>query len=321
MFTTVCSLTAAAVIGLAGAAIPATPAGAHAALPEAAGPVLYIDDRFEPRFTIEWETTGDETVKLEGQAPYRSPEDRQFIGRNVEAFVAVGGTRLTKAAGHRSGAILRVGFYKKDTSKLFFEDIREGSSVTVTMTGIRFIMPGAPDPQTIVQHLKYTLEDVEECGLTGEAMDQYNTQCPTDTMRGKITPENARLGSLNGTPGDEPAPAAEASSPAGEADEAPDRPASEKAQAQRAPFPEGEADVWLEEDGSVSMRATIPYALFRHVRDPWMRTDPGGFFEPYHFHVEFEAIPIEVWEEEYEDRPLPRRAAAADSAAGAQALR
>src|SRR5690606_36244603 len=186
------------------------------------------------------------------------------------------------------------------------------------MTGVRFIIDGAPDPETIVQHLKYTLEDVEECGLTGEAMDQYNTRSPADTMHGKITPENARLGSLNGVPGDEPK---EALAPANGESEPSDADApeeSEKAAAQRAPFPEGKADVWLEEDGSVSMRATIPYALFRHVRDPWMRTDPGGFFEPYHFHIEFEAIPLEVWEAEYDDRPLPRRVAEGDSAAGVQ---
>lgn len=301
MLTTVCKMAAAAVIGLAGAAAPSGVAAT-------AGPVLYIDDRFEPEFTIEWETTGGETVKLEGQAPYRAPEDRKFIGRNVEAFIAVGGTRLTKAAGRRSGAILRVGFYKKDTQELFFEDIRDGSSVTMTMTGVRFMSDGAPDPETIVQHLKYTLEDVEECGLTGEAMDQYNTRNPADTMHGKITPENARLGSLNGVPGDEPKAEGERSK-AAETPADGGAPESEKAAAQRAPFPEGEADVWLEEDGSVSMKATIPYALFRHVRDPWMRTDPGGFFEPYHFHIEFEALPVEVWEEEYEDRPLPRRQA------------
>ena len=303
MSTTVCSMAAAAVIGLAGMAPAPTLAGTGEAT---AGPVLYIDDRFEPQFTIGWETAEGETVKLEGQAPYTSPEQRVFIGRNVEGFLAVGGTRLTKSAGHPAGAILRVGFYKKDTGTLFFDGIREGSSVTVTMTGVRFMRAGAPDPQTTLQHLKYTLADVEECGLSAEAMDQYNTHSPTDTMHGKITPENARLGSLDGVV---EAPAAGAGEPAGDGGEGDgSEKVASKAAAQRELLPEGRADVWLEEDGSVSMRATIPYALFRHVRDPWMRADPGGFFEPYHFHIEFEAIPVEVWEAEYEDRPLPRRA-------------
>lgn len=306
MITTGCRTAIASLIWLLGAA-------AAAAAGDAGGPVLYIDDRFEPKFTIEWETAAGEQVTLEGQAPYRAPEDRKFIGHNVEAFIAVGGTRLTKAAGHRSGAILRVGFYKKDTQKLFFEDIRDGSSVTVTMTGVRFMRDGAPDPETLVQHLKYTLEDVEECGLTGEAMDQYNTRNPGDTMHGKLTPENARLGSLNGVPGDEPKREALANGGDAKPSDADSPEESEKAAAQRAPFPEGDSEVWLEEDGSVSMRVTIPYALFRHVRDPWMRTDPGGFFEPYHFHIEYEAIPIEVWEAEYEGRPLPRRGAPAEN--------
>jgi hypothetical protein len=303
-------MAAAAMIGLLAHAA-AAPA---AALEAGAGPVLYIDDGFEPQFSIEWETAGGVTVKLEGQAPYTAPEQRIVIGRNIEGFVAVGGTRLTKSAGHPSGAILRVGFYKKDTDKLFFEDIREGSSVTVTMSGVRFIRDGAPDPATTMQHLKYTLADIKECGLSEEAMDQYNTYSPTDTMRGKITPENARLGSLDGVI--EERPAEEAVEPAEHAAgmEGAEKAEGDKAAAQRDLLPEGRADVWLEEDGSVSMRATIPYALFRHVRDPWMRTDPGGFFEPYHFHIEFEAIPVEVWEEEYEDRPLPRRGAGGDGA-------
>lgn len=283
------------------------------------GPVLYVDDSVHPRFSIEWETTEGETVHLEGQAPYNAPEERTGLGRNIEAFVAVGGTRLTKSAGHPSGAILRVGFYKSDTAELFFEDIREGSSVKVTMTGIRFIRDGVPDPQTAMQHLKYTLADVEECGLSPEAMDQYNTWSVTDTMHGKITPENARLGSLDGVAQEQPAPgdSDDARTPQGGGagdEQAGDEAISEKAAAQREPWPEGRADVWLEDDGSVSMTATIPYALFRHVRDPWMRTDPGGFFEPYHFHVEFEAIPVEVWEAEYEDRPIPRRQGEKDAA-------
>src|SRR5690606_27965883 len=135
MLTTACSIAAAATMTLGSPiAAPAKEA--------TTGPILYIDDRFEPQFAIEWETTDGETVKLEGQAPYRAPEDRKFIGRNIEAFVAVGGTRLTKAAGHPSGAILRVGFYKKNTQELFFEDIRDGSAVTVTMTGVHFISDG-----------------------------------------------------------------------------------------------------------------------------------------------------------------------------------
>lgn len=302
MITTVCSMVAAA--ALAAASAPA-------------GPVLYIDDQTQPAFTIAWTTADGERIEMEGSLPYAAPEQRQYLGHNIEAFAAVGGTRLTKGAGRPSGSILRVGFYKKDTGELFFEDIAEGSSVHVTMTGVRFARPGAPVPETALQHLKYSLEDVQECGLTGDAMDQYNTFDAGDTMNGKITPENARLGSLDGVV--EAAPAgAGAGGAAGGANGAPaqhDMPGAAPEARAATPAPaslEGLTEIWLEEDGSVSLRAEIPYAMFRHVRDPWMRTDPGGFFEPYHFHIEFEAIPVEVWEEEFEGRPLPRRADGAE---------
>jgi len=48
------------------------------------------------------------------------------------------------------------------------------------------------------------------------------------------------------------------------------------------------------DSGEITMTAVIPYALFRHVRDPWQRTNPGTFFEPTHFHVEVEVLPEEV---------------------------
>ncbi|MFG0283129.1 MAG: hypothetical protein ACF8R7_01795 [Phycisphaerales bacterium JB039] len=267
MIPTVCSIAAA----LAAAALAAW-----------SGPVLYVDDSAHPRYSLSWETTDGETIVLEGQRPYTTPEQRGILGYNVEAFVAVGGTRLDKGAGRESGAILRIGFYKSDPKSLFFTDIREGSPVTITMDGVRFAGEGVPVPETALQHLKYTLADVRECGLSDEAKDQYNTRSADDTMNGQITPDNARMASLDG-----------------KADER----SAENGQA--APL-EGEVKVWLADDGSVSLRALVPYAMFRHVRDPWMRSDPGGFFEPYHFHLEFEAIPLEVWKQEFPDRPLPR---------------
>ena len=266
MIPTFCSMAIA--LGAAGLAAPT-------------GPVLYVDDSAHPRYSLSWETADGETILLEGERPYTTPEQRGILGYNVEVFVAVGGTRLDKGAGRESGAILRVGFYKSDPKSLFFTDIREGSPVTITLDGVRFAEDGVPIPETALQHLKYTLADVRECGLSDEAKDQYNTFDADDTMHGKITADNARMGSLDGAPDDR----------SGENGDA-------------APL-EGEIKVWLAEDGSVSLRAKVPYAMFRHVRDPWMRTDPGGFFEPYHFHIEFEAIPLEVWKEEFGDRPLP----------------
>ena len=56
-----------------------------------------------------------------------------------------------------------------------------------------------------------------------------------------------------------------------------------------------------EDDGTLTMKARIPYALLRHSSDPWVRTTPGLFLEPYHFHVEFEMLPDGV-----EPRPFEK---------------
>jgi hypothetical protein len=58
------------------------------------------------------------------------------------------------------------------------------------------------------------------------------------------------------------------------------------------------------EDGTHRVRVRIPYALFRHIRDPWERDEPGTFLEPMHFHVEFEALPVEVAQAR-DANPLP----------------
>ena len=58
-----------------------------------------------------------------------------------------------------------------------------------------------------------------------------------------------------------------------------------------------------EQTGAVSVFAELPYELFRHVRDPWLRTEPGTFFEPTHFHLEFESLPDRAREPDEEPTP------------------
>jgi len=36
----------------------------------------------------------------------------------------------------------------------------------------------------------------------------------------------------------------------------------------------------------------VPYGMLRHLQDPWDSTLPGTFFEPIHFHMEAEVIPV-----------------------------
>ncbi|MCA9300562.1 MAG: hypothetical protein KDA28_15935, partial [Phycisphaerales bacterium] len=180
-------------------------------------------------------------------------------GRNVRCFVAAGGTRLDKQAGHPDGAIVRVGFYKENKEAWFFDGIAPGTDVTIVLENVRFNREGHPNVPSILQHNKYLLSDLEACGLSGDAMDQYNTWSATDDMAGKLPPEKTRLGLLGG----------------------------------RTP----RATVTQDETGACRLVARIPYGSLRHLQDPWTLETPGSFFEPEHFHVEFEALPDEVWNE------------------------
>lgn len=222
-------------------------------------PLLLVDDEEKPWGTISWPTIQGHTRTLDFTLPYRSPNERADIGTNVSAFVCVGGTRQDKGASHPRGTTIRIGFYKEDLSKPFFADIKDRASVTVTLRGVRFNQPGYPRPRTILQHLKYNPEDLVACGLSDTALDQYNTSHRDETLHGVITTTNGRLGVLDGvTPGG------------------------------------GTARLTVEDDGSITLVATMPYALFRHVGDPWLRTSPRTFFEPNHFHLEYEVVPRQV---------------------------
>jgi len=227
--------------------------------PPAIAQLFLVDDSSLPKATIGWETRDGDTTRLSAQVRYTDTNDRTPLGQNVELFVAVGGTRLEKGWGHPDGAIIRVGYYKADNFKPFYKDIADGADIHVKLENVKFNQPARGRPKTILQHLKYTVEDVLSCGLTEDALDQYNTASPTNTLGTVITTDNGRLGVLDGT-------------------------------RKRA----GEARLVEEDDGTFTLTARIPYALFRHVRDPWLRTTPGTFFEPYHFHIEFEVVPERI---------------------------
>lgn len=244
----------------------------------AAQPLFLADDARHPHVVISWPTKGGGRTTLEADREYRSPGEKTPLGKNLECFVALGGTRLDKGFGHPAGAIVRVGFYKADFKKPLFDEIAEDARIRVRLTGVHFNRPGTPRPETALQHLKYMKEDLEACGLGLQAMDQFNTASETDTMGGKIQPQNARMGILDGREGG------------------------------------GFVRVRAEEDGSISMEAEFPYRLLRHVRDPWLRETPGSFFEPNHFHIEFEVLPEDVARAEAEAKARAEAEAAAAAA-------
>ena len=242
-------------------AIPALGAGSAAA----PGPVLLADDTLVPHVRLAWETREGWT-RLECDRQYRSPEEREPLAGNISCFVALGGTRLDRGAGDPRGAVVRVGFYKIDVGAPFFADMKNGGDIEIELSGVRFNQPVEARVRTVLQHLKYTGAEAVACGLSSENVDFFNTADPSDDLRGKIPHEFARFGSL--VPGAEGGATTKDAAPGGSA-----------------------VSIEPVADGSITMRLRVPYAMLRHARDPWKATVPGTFFEPYHFHVEFEVLP------------------------------
>lgn len=249
---------------------PPPPARAYAQ-PE----LLLIEPDAHPTLTIRWTTPAGEERAHRATLPYTADPQRIHLGGNIEAFVAVGGTRLTKGAGHPLGVVVRAGFYKHDKNLPFFapasDAITKDTLVEVTLAGVRFNQPAHADPRSIVQHLKYDLDDLEACGLPGEARDQFNLADPRETLNDRIEPGvDARPGALDG---------------------------SEDAL--------GSAELTIADDGAATMTVRFRYPALRNLRDPWNSDLPGTFLEPIHFHLEFEAVPEGV---EPLDPARPRRA-------------
>jgi len=227
------------------------------------GPILLADDTRQPHVSVRWTRSDGQETRFELDLPLTSPDDRRVLGDNIEAFVALGGARLEKGAGHPSGAIVRVGLFKADRDLLMFDDIAHGTDVVIELANVAFNQPVAPDGETLVQHLQYKAEDILACGLTINQTEMFNVVSEDDNMGGTIISEQVRYSCLGG--GDENG---------------------------------GEARVWLADDGTISMRAVVPYRLLRHKGDPWALEVPGSFFEPFHFDLEFEVLPRDVAEAE-----------------------
>jgi len=252
------------------------------------GPLHLVDTSHVPTVSLSWTTGEGREIDLEVQRPYASKYDRTHMAGNVDCFVAVGGTRIDKGCGHPDGLVIRVGFYKRDNGELFFEGIESDGSLTIELANVLANQPDRPIPHTVIQHLQYTREDIEACGIGREGQDQFNTLHPEENLLGQLTEANTRFGALGGDMSD--------TGGTGDTGEGAD-----EADGQ----PRGEVEFTREEDGTLTMRAVVPYAILRHLQDPWVRTEPGLFLEPYHFHIEFELLPDGV-----EARPLARPAPA-----------
>lgn len=236
---------------------PPPPAIVIPPAPPDAPPILLANTEILPKVTVEWPNKDGKKSRFEGERRYAAPGSQQEIGGNVSCYVALGGTRLERAAMHPKGAIVRVGFYKMDPTKPFFENlVDEDPVIALRLTGVHMNQGVTPRPESTLLHLRYTADDLVACGLGGASATLLLTTSPTDTVRGKVTPDNGVLGALDGS--------------------SPDK---------------GKVTLTRHKDGSVDMEATVPYGLLRHIKDPWQRTVPGTFLEPTHFHLEFEVLP------------------------------
>ena len=236
------------------------------------GPLHLVETDHVPHVKLGWINTQGKRIQLETDRPYGSKYDRTHMAGNIDTFVCVGGTRIDKGCGHPDGLVIRVGFYKRDNNVLFFDGIGSDGVLEIELSNVLANIPDRPIEQTVLQHLQYTREDVEACGLGREGQDQFNTLHPDENLLGQLTETNARFGALSGEI---------------EADD---------------DTPVGEIEFIREEDGTLTMKAKVPYPLLRHLRDPWVRPEPGLFLEPYHFHIEFELLPEGV-------EPLPLKRA------------
>ncbi len=238
------------------------------ALPEASRPVstftrlLLPDMDAHPRLEISWQTSAGERIELSGVRPYTGDAGRESLGENIDAFTAVGGTRLSKSAGHPAGLILRAGFYKADPTAPFFRDIPEGGTIRVRFTAIRVNQPAIPRLESVVQHLKFSLTDLETCAIPNDAREQFNLYSETELLNARVTPGvDARPGVLDGSS-----------------------------------TSDAVTRVWVEDDASIALEVEFPYALLRHILDPWDSQVPGTFVEPIHFHFELELLPEAVYD-------------------------
>lgn len=220
--------------------------------------ILLADDLKVPKVTISWTQRGGETASYTGERRYQSSGQKRELGPNIDVYVGLGGTRLDRGQADRRGAVVQVGLYKRDPSKPFFQDIANGSSITITLDRVVMNKPATPMSQTSLVHMRYMLADLQACGLGGEARNLILTLDKQDPVLATYNELSARPGSLDGS-----------------------MPESGKVESKIGP------------DGAVSVTLTLPYALLRHTQDPYQRTTPGGFFEPNHFHFEIELMPID----------------------------
>lgn len=234
--------------------------------------LLLVDSSIEPKVMLRWQTR-EGWREERFSVGYTSPTLRTELATGVEAFVALGGTRLDKGAGDPNGAIVRVGFYRAEGAGLFLEGIAPGGWVEVELADVRFNQAVESSSRSIIQHVKYSAEALEACGAPSELGDVYATANAADDLNGDLMDERGvRAGFFS----------AAADDASWGRREMRVMPASSLG---------GYSSVVVRGGDRVRMRAAFPYSALRHVVAQGEPPVPGEFSEPDHFHIEFEAVP------------------------------
>ena len=231
--------------------------------------ILLADTEAVPTVEISWISEGERRVYTAERA-YSDPSGGDQIAPNLLCYVALGGTRIETGAGHPQGIIVRIGLTKIDNAKPMFEDIDPGTEITMSVSGMRLNQPVKSHDDTGLMHMKYALGDLEACSLPGTARNQFLMSDPEDTLGGRVSEGvNATPGGLDGKEG------------------------------------HGEIHVQINgaEENTADLFVRVPYALLRHLQDPWKSDLPGTFFEPIHLHAEAELIVKAA--EPYDREPMP----------------
>ncbi|MFG0307349.1 MAG: hypothetical protein ACF8Q5_14175 [Phycisphaerales bacterium JB040] len=216
--------------------------------------LLLVEADQHPTISLSWHSHSRGLVRYAARLPYNIDSQRVHLDDNVEAFAAVGGTRISKAAGHPQGCVVKAGFYKNDPGTPWFSDIDTSKPIAITIEGVAYNQPVDLHTDTALLHAKYSPEDLESCGLPGDARECFATGSAVENLNRRVRPGvDTTLGGLS------------ASGP-------------------------GSVTAALSDDGLVSYTFTFPYAMLRNLQDPWYSTLPGTFLEPFHFHVEFQVL-------------------------------
>ncbi len=231
--------------------------------------LLWIEAEAKPTLKISWQDSTGHRHSHSMRLAYTEADQRVRVADNLELYVSVGGTRLEVGAGHPRGAVVRIGVYKADTLRPMFGSIDPAELIVIELDGVRFAGDAVPRPESIVQHLSYAVDDVVACGLTKEYVNMYNLASEEDTLNRRAIGKRGRSGVIRTDMKDFE---------------------GEEVESRQVAL----ARLGTRPDGSVSLWAALPYQLLRHRGDPSQLDLPGTFFEPYNFHLEFEAVPPDV---------------------------